>query len=497
VHRWVACIVVGASFGALFGGVLRSLVGLWLENDTYSHGFLVPLVTAYLLWERRRRFAALPVEPALASGSLLLAAGLASFVAGQVGGIVTLSYLSPLVTLFGVVLVLLGRRITREARFPLLFLLFMIPVWDVFTERLHAPFQLLSARLGGNLAALAGVPVRIEGVYLVLPSVTLEVARACSGVNYVVAILALALPQAYLSLRSVPLRFGVAAFAVWIALLTNGLRVGVISALTHMNGWSAAQIHGPSHVFQALSVAVVGIAVVCGTIALLAAWSPRAPQSNQGDDRECAHGLRAWRVRAGLLAAVCLALLSTALLEAAPTSRPVELDGALSRLPIRLGRWTAERDVVGPLAFAPQSDNSLSRWFTNPEGRRIVLHVAYFQTQTQGHEAVNEQTLQLERSGSVVAIGGADPRRRANEVLLAGRQPRVVLHWYQINGRSTANGLLGKTWTILDSLVRQRSNGALVVVEAPVVGEDAPGATAAARELAELAAPEIDAILPR
>ena len=251
-------VLVGAvvlSFVVCYAGVIASLFEQWMSNDMYAHGILIPFISAYLLWDRRALLASSPVEPALVSGSLLFGTALAMLFVGHVGGVISLEQVSLIVAILGLVLLLFGKTMLARTVFPLLFLLFMIPIWDVVTNRLHAPFQLLSAQIGASLLRTVGIPIRIEGVFIELPNMTLEVAQACSGVNFLVAILALALPQAYLMLQGIGLQIFVAGFAAIVALVTNGLRVALIGVLAYTIG-SGPDVHGPGHVLQGLSVAV-------------------------------------------------------------------------------------------------------------------------------------------------------------------------------------------------------------------------------------------------
>ena len=118
--------------------------------------------------------------------------------------------------------------------FALAYLVLMVPFWEGLTEPLHLPFQQLSANLGIRMLHVVGIPSYREGLYLFLPNVTLEVARACSGVNYLVAILALGLPLGYLYLPTVWRRVLLLAMAIGVAAISNSLRVALIGVLSYL-----------------------------------------------------------------------------------------------------------------------------------------------------------------------------------------------------------------------------------------------------------------------
>ena len=123
---------------------------------------------------------------------MLLAALLST--AARACGVQVLDRLAFLVSLTAAVILLFGYAYLRVAWAALAYLLLMIPIWDGLTESLHGPFQLRSAEIGTWLLRNVGVPAHREGTVIALPNLTIEVARACSGVNYLIAVTALGLP---------------------------------------------------------------------------------------------------------------------------------------------------------------------------------------------------------------------------------------------------------------------------------------------------------------
>jgi EpsI family protein len=366
-----------------------------------------------------------------------------------------------------------------------LFLLFMIPIWDVVTNRLHAPFQLLSAKIGASLLRTVGIPIRIEGVFLELPNMTLEVAQACSGVNFLVAILALALPQAYLMLQGVGLQVFVAGFAAVVALVTNGLRVAVIGVLAYTVG-SGPDVHGPGHMLQGLFVAVVGFVVLFATIVLLSKRSPRKPPSSPPAKTALATSV-APRLSSRPVIVVSIVLLTTAATNAAWRVSPVEPVRPLADVPSTLGPWlTLLSGASAPPAFGARgATHELSRTYLGPSRRQVRLYIGYFVDQSQGRELVTEQTLLLMRDAEPVTLRMPDGRIKdaSGLVRTVKGSSQYVLSWYELNGHATSNGYIAKLWTTWDALVRRRTSGAVVTLTADIPSEvDAQIGRAGARD---------------
>ena len=495
-------LCVLACFLACYAGVCASLVQQWLTNDMYAHGFLIPLISGYLLYERRASLARVAIAPDLVGGTLLLGGGLTLLLLGQIGGVISIAQLSLLVSASGVVLLLFGRGMLKQVRIALAYLLFMIPIWDFATGAFQGSFQLLSADIGATLLRVAGIPVRHDGVYLELPNVTLQVAEACSGVNFVVAILAVSIPQAYLRLTANSLRVFVALFAVVVALLTNGLRVALIGVLSY-SGLSGPEIHGPGHVLQGMSVAVIGFLAMFATVHLLARRSGarREPSPPAAAVQTAPAFPRDGRVAPRLAFATCLVLAGTAGLQAVSLTNPVELLAPVSTFPANLGAWRS-----GPAISAPKvvsgagADSAVSRSYVSGAGRVVYLYAGYFRYQVQAKELVSDRMSALHQTSQPVLVTPPDGVAfRANETTqTVGRGRQYILFWYDINGRPVVNRYAAKAWTIWDSISRRRSNGALVMLIADLPDNaDSTDVIRGTRELGGLTAVALRTYLPR
>ena len=247
---------------------LAGMVSLWRVSPMYSYGVTVPFVSILLVWSRRDRLRGLPMSPSWLLGGAALALSVLMTLAGRLAGLQVLEQLSFLVGLTAAALLLFSAAHVRMMWAALAYLLLMVPLWDGLTERLHVPFQLRSAEVGVWLLRLVGIPAFRDQTVITLPNVALEVARACSGVNYLVAVVALGLPLSYVYLSSVSRRVILLVSAVAVAALSNGLRVALIGFLAYHEFGSA--LHGPFHTLHGLFVSVIGYIVLFAGLRLLA-----------------------------------------------------------------------------------------------------------------------------------------------------------------------------------------------------------------------------------
>src|SRR5215813_6839242 len=121
-------LVFTALLGFLYAQVLRDLVRDWWDDPNYSHGFLVPMYSGFLIWQRRREIAAAAASGGSWMGLPLLLAGLCSLLFGDLAGENFLMRSSLIVVLGGLILLHLGSAALRLVLFPLAFLFFMVPL---------------------------------------------------------------------------------------------------------------------------------------------------------------------------------------------------------------------------------------------------------------------------------------------------------------------------------------------------------------------------------
>jgi exosortase C (VPDSG-CTERM-specific) len=232
---WATIILV-----ACFSVPLSRLVWFAAGSELYSHILLVPFVSVYLAWLNRRSVRA-PSEPnrrfavlAWCAGSVLLAGyWLAIWAGWPMANQDRLSWMTSAFVcfFFGVCGLFAGRATVRALRFPLCFLVFMVPFPTVMHDWLEAFLQRGSALTAYGLFLLTGTPVVRSDLNFQLPGITLQVAPECSGIHSSLVLFLTSLIAGHLFLRT-PWKRTVLALAVLpLGLFRNGFRIFVIGQL--------------------------------------------------------------------------------------------------------------------------------------------------------------------------------------------------------------------------------------------------------------------------
>jgi exosortase len=254
-----------AWFGGLlilcYAPILYRMGWQWATDENMGHGFIVPIIAGFVVWQRREALLATPRIPNLWGLFLVVFAALLS-VAATLGAELFTARISFVIGLFGVVLYLGGTRWIKILLFPFFLLLFMIPIPAIVYSQLTLRLQLLASELGEALITMMGIPVLREGNTLVLPSQTLDIAEACSGIRSLLSLLFMAAIYAYFFDKKVWMRWALLAATIPIAIGANGVRVGVTGLLSEINTKLAT---GAYHEAEGYIVFVVALAALLAT----------------------------------------------------------------------------------------------------------------------------------------------------------------------------------------------------------------------------------------
>ncbi len=234
----------------LYFPVLKGLVYDWWHDPNYSHGFLLPLFSGYLIWVKKEELSTLPFRGSW-WGMLLVAAGLILLLLGWVAGEQFTQRFSFLVVLYGGLVFLLGWPVARKLFFPVWLLTLAIPIPYVIYNSLTSPLKLFASKVATSLLQLIGLSVYRDGNIIILPNMVLEVVDACSGIRSLISLLAISAILAYFT-RSNLWKAVLILASIPVAIGVNVLRVFITGVLSYHLGPKAAE--GFFHTFSGFLV---------------------------------------------------------------------------------------------------------------------------------------------------------------------------------------------------------------------------------------------------
>jgi exosortase len=260
-----AAAILVPILAALYWPILGGLATQWWDDANYSHGFLVPVFSGFLVWRERARLMAVVPHGSL-PGLGVLIGGIGLLILGSIGSENFLMRSSLIIVLSGLVLFHLGARVLRILFFPLAFLFFMVPLPGVIFYAMTFPLQRLAAEQAAWTLDVLGVPVLLDGNVIHLSQITLGVTEACSGIRSLISLLASAVAWAYLTLPFGLIAVVFVLLAIPITIFANAARVVATGLIGQWFGVEYAS--GFFHEFAGLAVYSLAVAGLGGVYVL-------------------------------------------------------------------------------------------------------------------------------------------------------------------------------------------------------------------------------------
>jgi len=448
----------------LYRNTLLFVVGnwnQWANGEYYAHGYLVLALALYLVFRQRDALARLQPCPAALALPAVAAAGLLWLVAA-LADVLLVQVVALLLLIATALWALLGGSVTRFLLFPLLLLVFALPVWSPLPPLL----QQLTTDVVFWMARLAGVPALSQEQFIILPAGRLSIDESCSGLSYLLAALTLGMLYGYLSYRRLWARALVVLIAAAAAIVANFLRVFIVVYVA----WKSGMRHSLVYEHFTLGWILFGalVALLLGIDVWLSKYIPPAVATGPGPAggmTVCRQGC--WR-RGLVFAAVAALVAGPPLAAARLLSGGPPAGGGNPVLPAGVAGWN------GPLAvedgWMPVYHGAEVQRRSYRRGSQAVqLFVGYYPVQRQGSEliyALNRisDDVTWSRLYAHAHIHRSGGRRVLEQELTdsAGRK-RLVWYWYDVAGQQTTSRYAAKLLQVLGLLTGRQQAGVIAV----------------------------------
>jgi len=268
-------IFLFGTFILAFFPVWKRLLLTWNSSDQYSHGFFIIPITLYIIWRKKDVLGRTPIIPSC-WGMALVVFSLLLYLFAYFAEISTIASFSIVLLLAGVIIYLYGFLIFKELLFPLVFLLFMIPIPSQIYSSLTIPLQLFVSKVSVWIASTIGIPIYREGNVIYLPDRTMQIVQACSGLRSMISLLMLSAIIGYLTLKSNILRFVLFLSGIPVAIFVNIIRVCLMVFAFHYFNYDLTK--DSVHTVFGVTIFCIALIIIALSKGVLSIWDKSATE---------------------------------------------------------------------------------------------------------------------------------------------------------------------------------------------------------------------------
>jgi exosortase D (VPLPA-CTERM-specific) len=449
--------------------VLEKLFYDLLNSEDYSFGLLMPFVMAYVIYLKLPQLRNTSFRSS-GLGLIILIFGIVLYTFGELAADLYTTRISFLICIAGIITIVGGLKLLRFFAFPILVMLLMIPLPQLIIIKLTFPLRLLSSRLSALFLQVMGVPVYLHGNILDLGVRQLQVVDACSGLRYVLSIVALGAIYCYFSQRQIWKIAVLLAVTIPAAVFANALRLAAM-------GIYPILLAGFYHSFSGWLIFIFCLAILVLVNALLDYLSPppAIPVADEMTTKVAepseVHGKI---IGVYVIVALVMVISVSPFINWTSKATPVPLLQGFNNFPMEIGPWQGHRAYIDQTMIKETLvDAYLNAEFQNKGQPWINLWIAYYETQRKADGYIPSPSRCLPAAGYYTKekkIINISPRLSVNYMLMEQQgQDILVYFWYLQRGRSFTSEYLQKLYIGYDGLTRQRTDGALIRLITPVV----------------------------
>lgn len=511
LYVWGAIAVGSVSAAAATQTGIGHMIETWLGREEYSHALMIPLISLYLLWQQRAAIWRLQLEGSWLGVAVILF-GVLLQIAGVLAAIDVVQQYGLLLAIYGLVIALIGMRSSKDLWAPLLLLALMIPLPEFLLQNFSAQLQLISSQIGVLFIRLFGISVFVEGNVIDLGGYKLQVAEACDGLRYLFPLMTMGFIMAYLFKVELWKRALLFLSTIPVTIFMNSFRIGTIGVM--VEHWGQSMAEGFLHDFQGWAVFMTSAGVLLLEMMLLARIGKnRRPwrevfglDAAEPVDRNAPPVHRS--VPASFIVGTAIVSAFAAGVMLAPErAEAIPQRESFFTFPNQVDTWTGRRSAMDQIYLdALKLDDYLMSDYVRADHELVNLYVAWYDSQRAGNSAHSPRSC-LPGGGwrmtqfSQVDVPGVQvdgKALRANRVQIEmGNRKQLVYYWFQQRGRVITNEYLVKWYLFVDSLTKQRTDGALVRLVTPLqIGESAEAADRRLVEFASRVAPRLERHIP-
>lgn len=459
---------LGVAWGALlllFWRDAADMAAIWWNSSTFNHCLLIIPILIWLVVQRKGLLEELKPQPWMPA-VLYGAVGAGGWLIGDAAGLAVARQLGLIMMLQGSVATLLGPNVTRGLLFPLFYMFFLVPIGEEAVPAL----QTLTAKMCMLFLGWTGIPAHIDGIFITTPAGLFRVAEACSGVKFLIAMVAYGVLVANLCFKSWGRRAAFLAVCVIVPIIANGLRAFGTIYIAHHQGIAFAASF--DHVFYGWIFFGIVIALVMGSTWRFFDKRADAPAFDPATlQKPVPRTTSAFSAIAAIL--LCAVI---------PFGWSAYISAKTSSVPDRIVLPQVDGWEVVPysptVAWTPRfagGSHYLSGRYRSVEGREADLFVVVYDRQSEGRELIGFGQGAIDPNGFWSWNGNsqAPMNGRAERIKTKGAA-REVVSFYRVNGITSGSVARIKLATLQARLLNGDQQAVAIIVSAEQIGDRSP-----------------------
>ena len=479
---WAGIAVCILLMAGTFDGIVASLLRTWGEKEEYSHGYFIPVISAYLIYQQRFKLRSIPFTGSWFGLAILAFGGLLS-VFGRLAVISTMGQYALVICIWGLTLSFMGWRAFKVIWPALFMLVFMVKLPQFLYNNLSSELQLISSQVGVWFIRLFDISVFYEGNVIDLGSMKLQVVEACSGLRYLFPLMALSMILAIMYRGPLWSKALIFLSSMPVSILMNSFRIGAIGVTVEY--WGQEMAEGVLHDFEGWVVFMGALIVIILEIKVLGIirgdrrslseilWLE--PETSADDELE-KNEVKTNQAPLPLYLAIAMLIgiaVGNSTLSVAETVYPKRQP--LSHFPLAIGQWIGKPSYIEAHFLQElKLDDYIIADYQKISSSAINFYVAHYNVQAEGEGTIHSPKSCLPGAGwrinsiEQVEVPGAtvanQPLRVNRALISKGNNKMLVYYWLQGRGRIITDEFMAKWWIFWDRLTKGRSDGALVRV---------------------------------
>jgi EpsI family protein len=454
-----------SAFFLLYHEALLHTIMSWASDDG-AYGWLIAAVTIYLIWLNKNQVRRQPIRPAILPGAVLICVGLVMLYLGEFSGTILIQKVSMIPVLLGSILLFGGFALFLVFLLPIGYLIFLTGFIEAMLSGISTQLQLISAYIAYQILTVIGTPVVLERTYLNFPYITLEVVRACNGINHIVSFLAIAVPLAFFTQDSILKRTALIILAPLIGLFVNGTRIAFIGVNARFLE-EGANVHGQYGMLYSSTFLFFGLFIL-----ILISFLIRSRRADKGDRllESQEKSINNFDSRSKYIASVVMIALFSFALFMIHIYKPIPmyLKSDFNSFPEKISGLHVKNTARMNQILVPfAADKELIRSYSDQYGRDFHLYIGYFATQERDKKIIDYRRAWMHDDALRKTIKFEDSVFFINSKKLKSSDSDVYF-WYLIDDKVVTNQYAAYFRLLWNVLIKRKSSSSIIIIETQI-----------------------------